>query len=777
MTLHRSGILSAAALALTSATFYLEASPIARDGKPKAEIIVAPAASPTERYAAKELQHWLSTVTGVALPLADKATEQASTKLFVGRALARGFRKDLAELGDTDGFAIRQKRGSPDIHIFGSIPRGTLHGVYAFVEGNTDLVWARPEPAVGTVYSLTPALSATYTDALEKPKSSLRGWGWTMSVARDEPVWGSRNRANWLGYYSEANLLMGSRYSPAGGGHGLKACMPDAKYFDSHPEYFPLIDGKRIRRGQLCFLAYEMLPTYLANLRAYLDAKPGCDGMNIAVTDNWLVCDCPRCLAPLKLEDGTIVKPDDPAFRSAQYFTFLNKIAREIRKSHPKAILLTYAYIFTVVPPPLKLEPNIRVMYCPFVKDDKFEISDAKRNGQWRAYTIGWGKATPKTWLREYYGCAAGFPRPLEYTVKRDLLFCLENNIREFNSETPIDRDDKRFIPNPNHVWDVSAMTMWVITRLWWDPGQDVDALRDYYLTRTYRESAPAMKAYYELIRKSWYASPLPSAYSDAVDAMAKTYILEAGIEKPCREALVEAGKRAVHPVSRELVRRQKARFEESVALAKNNKTVRLTVPVCLAKGVMDFEANAWEAAPVSDPFIVCTSKEKGAKSVFGSTVRLLHDRKNLYVRVIAPAGDMATLKGIQKRKDGAETFPSGGDNIEIFVANSVTGVYYQFAYDVGDEAVYEGKGYDAKWSARWTRAIKRFDDRWESIVAIPLGEVGCNVTENNRLKFLVYRSKIFLDGNKKRRREQSSWGGGFVHQVSSFGELTLEQN
>ena len=106
-------------------------------------------------------------------------------------------------------------------------------------------------------------------------------------------------------------------------------------------------------------------------------------------------------------------------------------------------------------------------MYCPFVKDDKFEIGDAKRNSQWRTYTLGWGKATEKTWLREYYGCAAGFPRPIEYTVKRDLMFCLENNIREFNSETPIDRDDKRFIPNPNHIWDVSAMTMWVITRLW----------------------------------------------------------------------------------------------------------------------------------------------------------------------------------------------------------------------------------------------------------------------------------------------------------------------
>ncbi len=25
-------------------------------------------------------------------------------------------------------------------------------------------------------------------------------------------------------------------------------------------------------------------------------------------------------------------------------------------------------------------------------------ISDATRNGQWRAYTLGWGKATQKTW-------------------------------------------------------------------------------------------------------------------------------------------------------------------------------------------------------------------------------------------------------------------------------------------------------------------------------------------------------------------------------------------
>lgn len=757
----------------------LQARQISKNGLPAAEIVIADNAGASEIYGANELQRWLALTSGATLPIVTRPTAgKTATKLIIGSTLARAFAKDLETLAGRDGYCIREKVDTNEIYIFGALPRGTLNGIFSFIEANTDLIWPRPDPAIGAVYSVNSNLAATVTDRIDIPRSTLRGWGWTVSSTRHEPDWASRNRINWLGYYRATNIVMGSMYNPAGGGHGLKLYMKPETHFDEHPEYFPFINGQRTKGGQLCFLAYEMIPTYLENLRADLDTKPECDGVNISITDGWGVCDCPKCLAPLKLADGTVIAPGDPAFRSTQFYLFLNKIAGEIRKTHPKVVILTYAYIFTVVPPPIKLEPNIRVMYCPFVKDDKFTIFEPERNAMWRRYTLGWGQATDKTWLREYYGCAADFPRPIEYTVQEDLRFCLTNGIHEFHSELPV---DKPHAANPDRIWDASAMTMWVITRLWWNPDQDVNELRNVYLTRTFREAAKPMRDYFEMIRKSWYANTFPSVYSDDGNSMGKMYIVEAGLETPCREALEEAERLARHPVARELIRRQRVRFEAWAEFAKNDKTVRLTVPYHATAGELDFVAADWDKAGVATPFTVCEGALKGSNALFVTEARLLHDRKNLFIHLEARAPDATTLEGSMAKEDGSETFPRG-DHFELFLANPQTGVYFHFAYDIGNVAVFDAKGYDAKWSSTWSRKIARRDDRWESIVTIPLADIGCNITEGNKLRFLPYRSKYFRDstldkqGKAVNKREQSSWGGGFVHQVAAFGEITLEQ-
>jgi len=244
--------------------------------------------------------------------------------------------------------------------------------------------------------------------------------------------------------------------------------------------------------------------------------------------------------------------------------------------------------------------------------------------------------------------------------------------------------------------------------------------------------------------------------------------------------ALTEAEEAVRHPITRELVMRQRARFEEWMEAARNDKTVRLSVPVTEAAPGDDFESDEWAKGARTQDFVICNTADK--RPAIRTHAVLLHDRRNLYVKTVCYAPDMATLKGSARKKDGSESFPRG-DHLELFIADPVTGVYYQFAYDSGNEAVYDARGYDAAWASSWSRAVKRYPDRWESIATIPLADVGCNVTQNNKLRFLPYRSKYYTDGTRDkngkevRLREQSSWGGGFVHQPTGFGEITLKQN
>ncbi len=282
-------------------------------------------------------------------------------------------------------------------------------------------------------------------------------------------------------------------------------------------------------------------------------------------------------------------------------------------------------------------------------------------------------------------------------------------------------------------------------------------------------------------MREGWYGSEFPSVYSDAGDNMGRMYVVEAGIEEACRQALDEAANLAQHPVSQKLIERQRQRFDSWVEFAKTDKTVRATVPYLAEAGQLDFAAAAWHKGAGSDDFVHCVGSSKGEPAKIKSSIKLLHDVKNLYIKTVAYAPDMSTLQGTAKFKDGQETFPRG-DHFELFLADSRTGVYYHFAYDLGNEAVYDAKGYDQRWETTWQRRYQRHDDRWETIVTIPLEAIGFNITENNKLRFLVYRSKYYQDGSTNKQgqpvtvREQSSWGAGFVHQVASFCELTLEQ-
>ncbi len=746
---------------------------------PRAEIVVSQSAPPAEKYAANELQYWLCTISGGMIPIVNEATAEKNAKLFVGRDFAKDYPDVLKQLEGTDGYAVRNKRNR-SIYIFGAVPKGTLNGVYEFVEQNTDLIWARPEWDLGTIFTPLRTLDAKKLNLFGKPRSEFRMWtGFVSSPIFDVP-WQARNKMNVFGRMGGLSEKLGCMNPSAGGGHSAMMFIPPKKYFQEHPEYYALRDGKRTTvDAQPCFLAYEMLPEYMKNLRADIASLPkGVKAINISIMDTANCCECNRCQEPLKLDDGQVISNDHSAFRSAQFFAFLNKVAAELAKTHPDMEIITYGYYFSEVPPPIKLAPNICVYYCPYGRDYKYPFNDAKRNPAWMKQLTDWGKLIDKVQLREYYGDAAMFPRPLEDVVQKDLQFCLENNIRRFCSELAPDVPARESLTRA--TWDVSAMTCWVISRLWWDPYQDVEELRNYYLKRTYREAAPAMKKYYDIIRKNWYSDASATIYFGNTAYDAKQYILDKGSEEACRSALAEAEALVQHPKSRELVRRQRARFEGWMKEAKTLRNPEMRVPAVAANTDVgtNFDSPLWTKAPETIPFEFYKSSQVPKMA---TSAKILHDRKNLYIRFHAQANDMDTLTGNPAPRDGREIMPRG-DHFEIFLVAAKDGVYRQFGFDYGNQAIFDGKLFDINWTAPWSRVTRKVEGGWEAIVTFPFASFDFNYQKGEEVDCLLYRSKYFYDGStdpktgaKRRVREQTTWGQGRVHLVPSFGRLFFE--
>ena len=804
-------ILVAACAALAAGTLFGGIG-IVKDGKPQAEIVLGSdlCAYGTKDnaeafvWAGDELQRWIAEITGAYVPVVRRdAAPAAKTRLVIQSQDARKlFADDWKAIGATDGYAIRslETNGVTEIHLFGTCPRGAQNAVFAFLEANSDIIWPRPDPAFEAIFSESPDFTADVTDVRDVPVSRYRHRQWSghsdFSNCR-QADWAARNRENASGNALPHHAMMQVR---AGSGHGMMQYADAKNNLGKHPEWFTLIDGQRTAKTWwVCFCGDPegLSDEYVKNMAAELQAKfPGVkpkdvkvDEFNLSGGDNWNVCQCDKCTAPFVCEDGTVVAPEDPAFRSAQCFTFVNMVARKLRETYPNVVIGQYAYYITETPPPFKLEPNIRIQFCPYGENMKAPLDDKDANAYPARLLEKWGKVCDKVCYRSYSGCGMNFPRQTEYIVQSNLLACLRQPlpIREFKDESHGD------VMKPGRggddlQWNMCAMECWVNNRLWWNPRQNLEMLRRQFVARVYREAAEPMARYHDLLRDAFYSDNLSSTYN-SINPVGYTghYIVGKGHANELLRLLDEGLALARHPITREIIRREREFFGKWIDEAKNKTDVSMTVPFCAEKDLAtSFDSDAWERAGRTGDFVGASpnSKARGQKPRFRTTARLLHDRTAFYVRFDCYAPDMAELKASVLPKGKMAEAPRG-DIVEFYFANGDTGTYWMAMMDAGNpgepekDCVYFARMSDATWRGGWTREVRRYDDRWAMIVRVPFESLGLAAAQNFTVLFQAVRQKYYRDEEQaKTKREMprdfSSWGGGWVHAVDDFGKITL---
>jgi len=756
------------------------ALPLAAGGRPEAEIIIDAKAPPAIKFAAEELQSFAGKISGAKLPIVN-IQGSSKVKIFLGvpadsgilKDLNEKYKDDLSKLIGNDGYAVRTDGNN--ICIFATEPKGVLNGVYNFLDRNSDIIWPRGLEPFDAIYSSDPNLNVKYSDYIDIPKFILRGWhicDYPKQSHEATELWMIRNRCNFIGASNVTELLERRQKHgfivEFGGGHNLNTfLLPPEKYAKEHSEYYAFMDGRRRPEGrnQLCFTNEEMTQEVIRVLEEKIKAAPPyVKHFNIMIEDNWNLCECPECKKPITLPNGTVISPDDEAFRSTQFFTFLNKVAEAIYQKYPDKQINSFGYYFTAVPPKVKLFKTINVRFCPYVKDDKKTVEN---NPKWKKRTEEWIAITPNIIWREYYGCASDFPRPLSDVVAQDLQFISKLGVRRVFAEYVPDAERKnRYKKSSTENWDASAMEFWIISQLYWDPYQDVNKLKEKYITRTYHEAASAMSEYFRLIHDAWYSNPAPSHWNDNAVKSAAFYILGKGLEKPCRDALTKAEQMTSDPKIKQLIIRNRNCFESLLKEAAMQKAPSIQIPFMQTKSCpdFDFDSAVWKNAASIDGFEIMDSPEK--KSQFKTIIKLFHDRRNFYIGIKCfdpTPGSMYSLPAGQKR----DTWPKG-DHIELFFDGDkkASGGYYHLAFDFSGNT-YDACSFDKKWDGNWELQTKMFPDGWSAVAKIELKPMGIDINQNSTFKGLFYRKK-------DNPSEHSSWGGGTVHSVASFGDITL---
>ena len=136
----------------------------------------------------------------------------------------------------------------------------------------------------------------------------------------------------------------------------IEGLLPAEKYFQQHPDWYCLYQGKRQDKvGQLCLTNEPMRRELVRNVLERLRKNPGATMISVSQNDNGRGCQCDRC-RELEEREGS---PSGPVIR------FVNAVAEEIEKEFPNVLVETLAYQYTRKPPAIaRPRHNVIVRLC-----------------------------------------------------------------------------------------------------------------------------------------------------------------------------------------------------------------------------------------------------------------------------------------------------------------------------------------------------------------------------------------------------------------------------
>lgn len=487
--------------------------PLAVEGKTEYVIVIPANPTAAETRAASELRLWLGEITGADFPIQSDAEPPRQRELCVGRTsrTTDAAREKERQAGE-DGYALVVD--GERVFLLGAGPVGPMSAAFALLEEDLGVRWYEATPMAGDNWD---ARIKDMDDALSAPewrredfrvvrRPTLRA-GIVPRVSRpavpvrhlDQMItsmpWGLRNRFNggWATLYSQQWYMHGGGFC-----HTFHWLVPPATYFDTHPEYFSLVGGKRRwEDAQLCISNPEVAEvaarTAIDSLRG---AAPTRRMLDVSAMDWTGHCECDNCKA-IERETGAW---------SGLLLTFVNRVAELVEKEVPGATITTLSYWDSNRPPSsdIKARPNVAVRYCldwgasftwPYHSfyDGKLTEEPPTPSNQRVAQRQSWARwreISPRMHLWMY-------PSQYRHTyAPMPNLGAIAENIRFFAEQ----QAESIFIQYGGSDKPGEALRYWVFAKLLWDPTLDVDELIKDFIWGNYGAAAPAVYEYHQLL-------------------------------------------------------------------------------------------------------------------------------------------------------------------------------------------------------------------------------------------------------------------------------------
>ncbi|MBP5181925.1 MAG: DUF4838 domain-containing protein, partial [Lentisphaeria bacterium] len=672
------------------------------------------------------------------------------------------------------------------VYILGQNPRGALYGCYEILKKYAGVRFLFPGED-GTYYPEKKTISVPEQKTVRNPYLPYRliqcggEFNGATYLVRNN-LFGNAGRgrivgkngqraetadafesvaAKFIATYGNSHILTSMMSGWTGGKKGKEVL---EKLFEEHPEYFPLIDGKRKLivspvDPNPCISNPGLLDLMAENLYDHIKGKYATqDFITIGNNDTTIWCQCEECK---KLDDPATLHTKGA--RSNRYWHMVTEIAKRIWKKDPSIPLGGWAYQDFWYPPTKgKIDPRMKVTISFNNQCWKHSITDEKCsvNAEFRKILAAWKKTGhPLLVNRDEIACdgVGDCFLPSEMVLYQNFkdypslglsgsTFCVHSPFPAFarsaKARPPYFGKNLKFAG----MWQ----TCFLSAQFMWDIHQDFDALYEEANSLYYGKAwEGGYREFRRLQTKYFLESPGCMGYN--IGTPLGRCLDAAGSEEKLVSLMnkaVEAAKQDKDERSLKHILQAKEIFELTWLAARKSylanfkelNVYRRTAPIRI-DGVLD--EPDWKNADALSTFKPGGHTPKDAK-IEPTVVRVCYDPDFLYIAVecMEPAPDK-----IMAGKDIKGMWKDLGNHVELFYNYpDMAEKYYHLAINSNGEKI------EARHNTRVQRdtsyvsgakyAVKVLKDRWILEIAIPASGIGMNCFDGATWKLNVARSR-----------------------------------
>jgi hypothetical protein len=436
-------------------------------------IVLDSNASESENWSAQELQHWLGEISGAWFPI------QTFDKKFKGPQIIIGYndyvkRNSAANAPMNSDESFTYCNNGSDIMIYGGKQRGTMYGVMSFLENEFGCRFYTPTVSV---IPKRQEHKFYFYDHSEKPGIRVRN---DFYFEAFDPIWAARNKMNGRMNYAAQPGGVEAYWSV----HTFFKLINPDEFYSSHPEYFSLINGKRVQEhSQLCLTNPDVLKIMIERIKERMKESPEYLIYDVSQNDWHNACQCEKCQALVKQEGS----------ESGPVIWFVNQVAEAVEKEFPDKFIGTLAYQYTRKPPKtIKPRQNVVVRLCPIEACVSHTLEECPQNKSFMEDLRGWSKIAPHLYIWDY---VVNFGH---YIMPYPNFNVLQANIRTFRENNAIGIMEQAAYQSRGG--EFAELKAYLISKLLWNPDCNTEAVINDFIYGYYGRAGQYIRRYFDLL-------------------------------------------------------------------------------------------------------------------------------------------------------------------------------------------------------------------------------------------------------------------------------------